>query len=211
MRPLPLLSREILAWRAGFRFVAGVDEAGRGPLAGPVVAAAVVLDPHQAAPWWLELRDSKVLSAPTRERLARLLREGTALGVGIASPEQIDALGIVDATRLAMRTALRALPRPAQFALVDGLALRDPGTPHEPIIHGDACCLSIAAASIVAKVERDRIMSDYDRAYPRYGFARNKGYGTPQHLRALAAFGPCELHRRSFAPVRSCLEGGRAP
>ena len=211
MRPIPTLSREILAWRAGFRYVAGVDEAGRGPLAGPVVAAAVVLDPHRGAPWWSELRDSKVLSAPARERLARLLREEAAIGVGMASPEQIDALGIVDATRLAMSTALRALPRPVQFALVDGLALRDASMPHEPITHGDACCLSIAAASIVAKEERDRIMLDYHRTYPCYGFARNKGYGTPQHLQALAAFGPCELHRRSFAPVRSCPKQGSAP
>lgn len=205
VRLVPTLSHEIRAWRAGFRHVAGVDEVGRGPLAGPVVAAAVVLDPHRGGAWWAELRDSKMLSPARRRRLAQLLRDEAGVGLGVVSHQQVDELGILGATRLAMRLALQALPSPAQFALVDGLALRLPGMIHEPVVHGDACCLSIAAASIVAKVERDRMMEDYHHRYPRYGFLRNKGYGTAEHLRALAAFGPCELHRRSFAPVRACL------
>jgi ribonuclease HII len=205
VRLVPTLSHEIRAWRAGFRHVAGVDEVGRGPLAGPVVAAAVVLDPHRGGAWWAELRDSKMLSPARRSRLAQLLWEEAGVGVGVVSHRQVDEMGVLDATRLAMRLALEALPAPAQFALVDGLALRLPGMLHEPVVRGDACCLSIAAASIVAKVERDRMMEDYHRRYPRYGFTRNKGYGTGEHLRALAAFGPCELHRRSFAPVRACL------
>lgn len=205
----PTLSHEIRAWRAGFRHVAGVDEVGRGPLAGPVVAAATVLDPHRGNTWWGELRDSKTLSAPKRRRLAQLLWDEAGLGLGVVSHEQVDELGILEATRLAMRLALEALPSPAQFALVDGLALRLPGMIHEPVIRGDACCLSVAAASIVAKVERDRIMEEYHDCYPRYGFARNKGYGTAEHLRSLVAFGPCEVHRRSFGPVRACLGAER--
>lgn len=205
MQPTPSLSYEIFAWRAGFRDVAGVDEVGRGPLAGPVVAAAVVLDPDRSGPWWTQLRDSKTLSAAARERLAGLVRQEAAVGLGLATHEEVDALGIVGATRLAMRLALQALPDPPQFALVDGLALRLPGLPHEPVIRGDACCLSVAAASIVAKVERDRLMAECHRAFPRYRFDRNKGYGTADHLWALSAFGPCEVHRRSFAPVRACL------
>jgi ribonuclease HII len=209
VRVVPSLSQEIRAWRAGFRHVAGVDEVGRGPLAGPVVAAAVVLDPHRGGAWWAELRDSKMLSSAKRRRLARLLLDEAGVGLGVVSHRHVDELGIVGATRLAMRRALESLPAPAQFALVDGLALRLPGMIHEPVVHGDACCLSIAAASIVAKVERDRMMEDYHHSYPHYGFLRNKGYGTAEHLQALAAFGPCEVHRRSFAPVKACLREDR--
>jgi ribonuclease HII len=175
-------------------------------MAGPVVAAAVILDPQFAAPWWSGLRDSKLLTARQRVELARRLREDATIGVGRASHEEIDALGLLVATRQAMLRALAELPCRPDLVLIDAVSLPEAGS-HQPIVHGDSLSASIAAASIVAKVERDRLMDDYDRIYPVYGFAHNRGYCTRDHLRALAEHGPCAIHRRSFAPVRAWLEG----
>ena len=203
----PDWSAERLLWKQGYLRVAGVDEVGRGPLAGPVVAAAVVFPRSFNARRLLGLRDSKQLTAAARERLApqiRRLADGVALGS--ASPQEIDALGIVAATMAAMTRAIRQLPAPADHLLVDAVALDCDGLSCRPIIHGDAICCSIAAASIVAKVARDALMEDLDGQYPGYGLARHKGYGTAGHLAALERLGPTPLHRRSFAPVRRLLE-----
>ena len=152
-RSLPTLNEEIRAWREGHRHVAGVDEAGRGPMAGPVVAAAVILDPQFAALWWSELRDSKQLPARRRERLARGLRESAAFGIGGASHEEIDGDGLLEATRQAMLRALAALPCPPDLLLIDAVRLpKDGGWAQRSIIHGDALVLSVAAASVLAKV-----------------------------------------------------------
>jgi ribonuclease HII len=203
----PTLAEEIRAWREGYRHVAGLDEAGRGPLAGPVVAGAAVLDPQFAQVWWSELRDSKQLTARRRGDLAQRLRESVAFGIGSASSEEIDATGILEATRTAMLRALAALPLRPDMLLIDALRLPPEALPEQrPIIHGDALSLSIAAASVLAKVERDRLMDEYDVTYPVYGLAHNRGYCTPEHVRALAEHGPCAIHRRSFAPVRAALD-----
>jgi len=202
----PTFRREAALWRAGFRLIAGVDEVGRGPLAGPVVAAAVILPVRSRLPWLADVNDSKLLTAPQRERLAGHIREkALAVGIGLQTPQRIDEMGIAVAGRLSMAQALAALDPAAEYALIDAFTLAGVDLPQEGIIHGDALCLSIAAASIVAKVERDRMMVGYDGLYPGYGFRRHKGYPTPEHLRALAGDGPCPIHRRSFAPVRACL------
>lgn len=209
-RALPTLSEEIRAWRTGSRHVAGVDEAGRGPMAGPVVAAAVVLDPQFARQWWSELRDSKALTARQRSRLALQLREDGAFGWGLATHEEIDALGVVPATHRAMLRALAALSCRPDLLLIDAVTLPGVAVTQRALIHGDALSISIAAASIIAKVERDRIMDEHDATYPAYNFARNRGYCTADHMRALAEHGPCPIHRRSFAPVREYLDGRRS-
>ncbi len=212
-RGLPTLNEEIRAWREGYRHVAGIDEAGRGPMAGPVVAAAVILDPQFAEPWWSELRDSKLLPAKRREELAGRLRETAACAVGAASHEEIDELGLLVATRIAMLRAVAALECAPDLLLIDAVRLPDDGMSwaQRSIIHGDSLAASVAAASVLAKVERDRLMDRYDGSYPVYGFAQNRGYCTPDHLRALAEYGPCPIHRRSFAPVRAFLDGRQLP
>lgn len=202
-----MLDYESRAWAAGHRRVAGVDEAGRGPLAGPVVAAAVIFDPNYANDAQTgELRgltDSKKLSAKRRCFFFELLRQSRSveIGVGITEVDEIDAVNILMATHRAMKRALEALPHVPDFVLVDGLPIPDFPYPHEAIVHGDALSLSVAAASVVAKVTRDRIMDEWDRRYPVYGFARHKGYGTREHLAALARHGPSPCHRRTFQPV----------
>ena len=201
---VPTLNAEIAAWRKGCRHVAGVDEVGCGPLAGPLLAGAVILDPSSAATWWSDLRDSKMLDLPERERLAELIRDDCAYGIGIVSHEFIDTHGLTAARKCAMRQAIQALPCGPDMLLIDAIVL--PEYRHRAIIHGDALSASIAAASIVAKVARDRIMADYDGVYPHYGFEHNRGYMTPEHLRALDEHGPCDIHRRLFAPVRTALE-----
>ena len=209
----PTLSAEILGWRRGFRHIAGLDEAGRGPMAGPVVAAAVVLDPQFGAEWWSELRDCKLLTAKQREGLAERIRDTAACGVGCASSDEIDTIGLVEATRLAMHRALERLPCRPDLLLIDALSLNDSGASwsQRAIIHGDALSASIAAASILAKVERDRLMDGYHTIYPVYGFSHNRGYCTKDHKLALAEHGPCPIHRRSFAPVRAYIEGRQLP
>lgn len=182
--------------------IAGVDEAGRGPLAGPVVAAAVVLPPDHG----LALRDSKLIAAPVRERLAQRIRAcAVAFAVAEAGVAEIDALNIHHASLLAMTRALAALAPPPTAALVDGLFVPETAVPCRAVVHGDACEPAIAAASILAKVARDALMCELDGCYPGYGFSRHKGYATAAHRAALAALGPCLEHRRSFAPVRAAL------
>lgn len=195
-------------WCQGIARIAGVDEAGRGPVAGPVVAAAVVFPAafrHDGLPPALKgLNDSKQLTASQRERFYQVLTSGMPLQYAVRSvaAEEIDALNILQATHRAMALALAALEPPPQHVLVDGLAVRSLPFPQTPIVRGDALSFSIAAASVLAKVTRDRFMVECDRLYPTYGFARHKGYGTPEHLAALSVHGPCPLHRRSFAPLK---------
>ncbi len=203
--PLDLFAFERDCHSRGLCPLAGVDEAGRGPLAGPVVAAAVCLPPE-----WLErglpgslqgLNDSKQLTEAQRERFFNELTARPEVRFGVACVEagMIDEINILRATHLAMNQALAQLTPAAKHALVDGCAVASMTLPHTAIVKGDARSYSIAAASVLAKVTRDRLMADFDRQYPHYGFAAHKGYGTPQHLRALAEHGPCPLHRRSFA------------
>jgi len=178
--------------------LAGVDEAGRGPLAGPVVAAAVILD-RRRVPRGID--DSKKLKPEARAELCRKIRASAAVGVGIATVDEIDELNILWATMLAMERAVAALHVEPAMILVDGNRCPRWSRPSQWVIGGDALCLSIAAASIVAKEERDRMMADYHAEHPGYGWHQNKGYGTPAHLDALARLGPSPLHRRSFAPI----------
>jgi ribonuclease HII len=182
--------------------LAGVDEAGCAPLAGPVVASAVVLD---RARFPRGIDDSKALSAKEREAVCARLYKMARIGVGIASVEEIDELNIYWARMLAMTRAVEALGFDPAWTLVDGNATPRWQRPSKAVVNGDAKCRSIAAASIVAKVTRDRIMTEYCAQYPGYGWSSNKGYGTPEHQRALAALGVTPLHRRSFAPVRAQL------
>lgn len=196
----------------GFRRIAGLDEAGRGPLAGPVVAAAVVL-PFQCRIAGLD--DSKLLSEPVRERLyAGILDQAVGVGVGIAEAGEIDSLNILEATRVAMRRAIESLALTPDYLLLDAVTLPAVRIPSRPIIKGDALSYSIAAASIVAKVTRDRLMAEHHDAFPNYNFLSHKGYCTEEHLRRLAEHGPCAIHRRTFAPVRDAallLRTGRIP
>ena len=196
----PSLEREAALWREGRGLVAGVDEAGRGPLAGPVVAAAVVF-PAFAKPI-RGLRDSKLLSAAARERLAAVVRvRALAVAVGAASVREIDRFNIRRAAVLAMRRALARLAVRPDVVLVDGLPCPELGCPHQAIVDGDARCHSIAAASVIAKTVRDRLMGLLGGRHPAYAWASNKGYGTPEHLAALAELGFTAHHRRSFSPV----------
>lgn len=184
--------------------VAGVDEVGRGPLAGPVVAAAVVLGDARID----GLADSKTLEAAERERLFREIVDGAdGVGVGWATTRQIDRLNILRATHQAMSLAVRRLPRPPAHLLVDGRPVPLLGGEQTALVGGDGLCACISAASIVAKVVRDRFMERLAGRFPAYGFDRNKGYGTAEHIRALAESGPCPHHRRTFAPVAGSNQG----
>ena len=207
----PSLQRETALWCEGRSIVAGLDEVGRGPLAGPVVAAAVVFPPHIKP--IRGLRDSKMLPPAKRARLALVVRaRALAIGVGAASVREIDRLNIRRASILAMRRALARLGLEPALVLVDGLPCPELGRPHDAIVDGDACCHSIAAASVIAKTVRDRLMELLGARHPLYAWASNKGYGTPDHLAALAAFGFTSHHRKSFAPVVQlelmAVEGG---
>lgn len=189
----------------GYSFIAGLDEAGRGCLAGPVVAAAVILplDDTACATYLRGVRDSKQLTALARESLYDVIMQyALAVGVGMGSVELIDERNILQATKFAMRSAIEQLSIPPHALLLDALLLHDVPLPQRSIIKGDARCLSIAAASIIAKVTRDRLMLQLDQQYPVYGFAQHKGYGTEAHLAALRTHGASPIHRQSFAPVR---------
>jgi ribonuclease HII len=196
----PRYLEERLLWEGGYLRVAGIDEAGRGPLAGPVVAAAVVLRrPLRLA----GIDDSKRLTPEAREDLrAGIEARAEAIAWARIEHDEIDRINILQASFAAMLVALESLPAPPDFVLIDGpLAPKGIRCPHRAIVDGDALCASVAAASIVAKVERDRIMCGYDALYPGYGFARHKGYSTPEHLEALERLGPCPIHRRTFHPL----------
>jgi len=197
---VPDLSLELALHARGATRIAGVDEAGRGPLAGPVAAAAVILPPGFSCDG---LDDSKKLTATRREALYLRLTTDThvAWSVATAESEEIDRLNILRATHLAMRRAVQALHPPPDHCLIDGLPVPAFPLPHDAIVKGDGKSLSIAAASIIAKVTRDRIMAEIDRNFPQFGFARHQGYGTKGHLEALRIYGPCCHHRRSFQPV----------
>ena len=187
----------------GYRRVAGIDEVGRGPLAGPVVAAAVILPTRHR---FVGVNDSKQLSERERERLyAAILDHAVGMGIGRADVDEIDQLNILEATRLAMRRALSQLTPPPDYVLIDAVVLPGVRVPVRPIIKGDSLSVSIAAASIVAKVTRDRLMASYHDVFPEYGFLSHKGYGTAEHLERLARHGPCPIHRRSFTPVHEAM------
>ncbi|MDX1933118.1 MAG: ribonuclease HII [Capsulimonadales bacterium] len=184
--------------------IAGVDEVGRGPLAGPVVAAAVILPEDCEIPG---MTDSKRMTPAARERVfARLCELDVAIGIGMVEADEIDRINILQATYKAMRLAVAALPIPPDEVLVDGLPVPNLYRVCRNLVRGDALCPAISAASVVAKVTRDRLMTGrYQKEFPLYQFARHKGYGTPEHLEALREHGPCILHRRSFAPVAQCV------
>lgn len=183
----------------GYESIAGVDEAGRGPLAGPVVAAAVIL-PQGFDPVGID--DSKKLTPTRREKaFERISNEAAAVGVGIVGPDEIDRINILRATHMAMKLALEDLDVLYDYVLVDGLPVSGLGAPSLAIVKGDSKCVSIGAASIVAKVTRDRIMVDLDQKYPGYGFAKHKGYGCKSHIEAIKRLGPCSCHRMTFAPI----------
>jgi ribonuclease HII len=183
-----------------------VDEVGRGALAGPVVAAAVILPVNARARWLRQVRDSKCLIPAMRERLFPRIQEITlSIGIGTASPEEIDSLGIALATRLAMKSAIEQLSPVPQHLLIDYFHLPELPIPQKGIVNGDGLCLSIACASIIAKVTRDRLMVEMDGVHRGYGFARHKGYGTEKHLACLNRLGPSPIHRRSFQPLKGLV------
>jgi ribonuclease HII len=202
--PTLAFEEEIRA-RLGLSYIAGLDEAGRGAIAGPVVAAAVILPLNQPGQLQAldQVNDSKQLTARQREQLFdQITMNVLAYGIGSVPAERIDEFGIIPATKQAMSIALGKLSPPPEYLLIDGrIRLQNNPLPQQAIIRGDSKCLSIAAASILAKVSRDRQMIEMDAAYPHYGFAQHKGYGTPQHLRALNVAGPAPVHRFTFSPL----------
>jgi len=204
----PTLYEEYALHRAGYRLIAGLDEAGRGSWAGPVVAGAVILplDRSDLIAALGGVNDSKKLSAKKRESLLLLIRANAlAIATGRAEPAEIDDIGIAPATRLAMMRALQSLSPAADCLLLDAFPLPESSLPQKAIVHGDALCLSIAAASIVAKVARDAWMTALDAKFPGYGFAQHKGYGTAAHRQALEHLGPTPWHRMSWSPMRDMV------
>lgn len=203
----PTYAEEAALHEDGYAVIAGVDEAGRGSIAGPVVAGAAVLPIHPSGDWISGIRDSKLLTPRRREAALQRMRDiPVQMATGAASSEEIDSIGIIGATRAAMTRAIDALPVRPDFLLLDAILLPDVDIHQNSIIKGDAKCLSIAAASIVAKVTRDSMMRDLDEEYTGYGFAQHKGYATRQHLDCLEVLGACPIHRRTFAPVRRVAE-----
>jgi ribonuclease HII len=179
-----------------YRLIAGIDEAGRGPLAGPVIAAAVILPPEYEN---TQIRDSKTLSPRQRERLLEVIeRDAVAIGIGAVESQVIDTVNILQATLTAMKEAVLDLSPPPDYLLIDGINRISVAVPQETIVGGDGRSISVASASIVAKVSRDRIMEMYHRQFPQYNFHKNKGYGTPEHLEAILKYGRCKIHRSSF-------------
>jgi ribonuclease HII len=191
----------------GYRYIAGIDEVGRGALAGPVVAAAVILPSRIKAPWAGLVRDSKQLTPQKRELLyPHIHKIAMAIGIGSVDCQAVDTLGIVRATEMAMKQAIDRLSPSAEVLLIDFMSLPEVKLPQKGIIEGDSRCFSIACASIVAKVTRDRLMTELDRVYPGYLLAQHKGYGTAAHLACLHRLGPSPIHRRTFQPIRNIIE-----
>jgi len=203
---MPSFGEERILEAQGYRYIAGIDEAGRGALAGPVVAAAVILPLNKNLPFINQVRDSKKLTRRKREYLFYHIYESAiAVGIGMSGLDSIDTVGIVTATCLAMKSAIEQLSPPADFILVDYLRLPGIDLPQKGITHGDDLCYSIACASIVAKVSRDRLMISLDEQYSGYGLANHKGYGTKKHVECLRRLGPCSVHRKTFSPIREMI------
>lgn len=195
-----MLVEEKKLWKQGFLLLAGIDEAGRGPLAGPVIAAACILPVQFDLPG---LNDSKMLTESKREKLyTQIQAQAIDYAIGSAEPAEIDALNILQATKLAMKRAIEGLTFRPHYLMIDALELPAVKLPQLPLVRGDSLSATIAAASILAKVTRDRLMVELDTIYPDFSFSKNKGYGTSQHMQVLQRLGPCPLHRKSFAPVK---------
>lgn len=209
-REAPSFDEERALQAEGYRYIAGIDEAGRGALAGPVVAGAVIL-PHRIEANWLgQVRDSKLLSPDRRQYLFDRIHESAiSVAIGVVSHQIIDERGIVAATRLAMKLAVEKLSPPPQSLLIDYLMLPEVPLPQKGIVDGDYRCFSIACASIIAKVSRDRLMIKMDTLYSGYGLARHKGYGTEEHRVKVYKLGPSPIHRRSFQPIKNIIATGR--
>jgi len=200
---IPHLREEQALFSLGYRRIAGLDEAGRGALAGPVVAAAVVLPSELDFPWVPMVRDSKLMQEKVRQRVFDSMNEcKIEMGVGVVEPDVIDSVNILNATRKAMKLALAELSEPPGYLLIDAVRLRNMPVPQKAIIRGDRTVLSIACASVVAKVTRDRIMLELDERYPGYEFGRHKGYGTREHLECLRRHGASRIHRMTYSPLR---------
>jgi ribonuclease HII len=205
-RQVPSIREEKLLRADGYRLIAGIDEVGRGALVGPVMAVAVIMPDNIRAGWRHKVRDSKQLTPAMRESLyENISAAAIAVGIGSMSSEIIDSQGIARATRLAMKAAIEDLQPQPEYLLVDYLKLPEVPLPQKGIVNGDALCFSIACASILAKVTRDRLMAELDAVYPGYGLANHKGYGTREHVACLQRLGPCPIHRRSFQPVKDML------
>ena len=204
---MPSFVEEKMLEAQGYQRIAGIDEVGRGALAGPVVAAAVILPCHIDTPWLNQVKDSKQLSPARREILFHYINEAAiSVGIGIAPHEVIDAQGIIKATRLAMKLAIDQLSPPPEFLLIDYMRLPKVPLPQKGITNGDSLCFSIACASIMAKVSRDHLMIELDGIYPGYGLAHHKGYATREHLACLGKLGPAPIHRHSFKPVKDLIQ-----
>jgi len=203
---IPSFAEEERLEAQGYQRIAGIDEVGRGALAGPVVAAAVILPCRIDTPWLNQVKDSKQLSPARRQLLFHHIHEiAIAIGIGMAHHEVIDAQGIIKATRVAMRLAIDQLSPLPEILLIDYMRLPEVPLPQKGITNGDKLCLSIACASIIAKVARDQLMVELDRTYPGYGLAHHKGYGTKEHLTCLCRLGPSPIHRQSFKPVKNVI------
>ncbi len=207
MAQIPSFVEEKLLEAQGYQYIAGIDEAGRGALAGPVVAAAVILPCNIDVSWLDQVRDSKQLSPAKRQLLFPLIHEiAISVGAGITPHQVIDTQGIIKATRLAMKSAIDQLSPSPESLLIDYMLLPDVSLPQKGIKHGDGVCFSIACASIIAKVTRDRLMIEFGRIYPGYGLAQHKGYGTKKHFNCLCRLGPCPIHRQSFRPIKEMIQ-----
>lgn len=204
---MPSFAEEKMLEAQGYQHIAGIDEVGRGSLAGPVVAAAVILPGHIDTPWLNQVKDSKQLRPARRESLFHQIHEvAISIGIGVVPHQVIDARGIIKATRLAMKLAIDQLSLPPEFLLIDYLRLPEVPLPQKGITNGDCRCFSIACASIMAKVSRDGMMRELDGTYPGYGLAQHKGYGTKGHLACLRRLGPSPIHRQSFKPVKDIIQ-----